>query len=157
MTDAAAVDALMRNMDADGDGRISWEEFLEATAEQQVIHAQNNIWWAFCEYDKDGDGKITTDELRLALRGEPPEAVQAYIDEYDTDGDGTISYEEFIRMLLPKTLNFRLATVATATNATAASASASSRDDGAGTRGTSASASAAKVTHVTVAPQQRHT
>lgn len=138
MTNTAEIDTLMKNMDTDGDGQISWcvgmglsvcgtcpttpapipcvrffcccrEEFLQATAEQQMIHHQNNVWWAFCEYDKDGDGKISVDELRLALKDEPEDVVRAYIREYDTDGDGTISYEEFIRMLLPKSLNFKLA------------------------------------------------
>lgn len=42
MSNAAEIEALMRNMDADGDGNISWEEFLQASAEQQMIHQQNN-------------------------------------------------------------------------------------------------------------------
>jgi Ca2+-binding EF-hand superfamily protein len=33
-----------------------------------MLLEQNNIWWAFCEYDKDGDGRITAAELRLALK-----------------------------------------------------------------------------------------
>ena len=48
---------------------------------------------AFCEYDKDGDGSITVDELREVLKGESSERVQGYIREYDTNGDGQISYE----------------------------------------------------------------
>lgn len=68
-----------------GDGSINYEEFLIATAERRLVHNQNNIWWAFCEYDADGDGRITVAELKQAMGNEPDEDVQRYIAEFDTD------------------------------------------------------------------------
>ena len=59
------------------------------------------IWFAFCEYDLDGDGKITIEELRKVLVGETDENINKYIAEYDLDKSGCIEYEEFARMLLP--------------------------------------------------------
>jgi calcium-dependent protein kinase len=102
------IEEMMKRLDVDGDGKISWQEFLQATAEQQMVHHQNNIWWAFCEYDKDGDGEITLSELKLMLKDEDPEKLAKYIAEYDSDGSGTINYEEFMRMLLPKDLKYRI-------------------------------------------------
>lgn len=98
-SDTAGVVA---NVDSDGDGRISYDEFLHAALDKQMIHHQNTIWWAFCEYDLDGDGKITLDELRKVLVGETEENVRRYIEEYDLDKSGCIEYEEFARMLLPQ-------------------------------------------------------
>eukprot|EP01029_Cantina_marsupialis_P024855 TRINITY_DN647_c0_g1_i2.p1 TRINITY_DN647_c0_g1~~TRINITY_DN647_c0_g1_i2.p1 ORF type:complete len:471 (+),score=145.04 TRINITY_DN647_c0_g1_i2:122-1534(+) len=47
------MEKLMKEMDLDGDGMVNYEEWLTACVEQQLINHQNNIWWAFCQYDKD--------------------------------------------------------------------------------------------------------
>jgi len=99
---------MVEAMDVDGDNRISWEEFLHASLEAQMVKHQQQIWEAFCAIDKDGSGSITVDELRVVLKDEPTEVIERYIAEYDIDGDKTISYEEFLRMLLPKNLKFRV-------------------------------------------------
>lgn len=83
----------MRQLDTDGDGHISYEEFLTATAERQLINHQNHVWWAFCQYDRDGDGYITADELKEALDEESAERIDEYIQEFDRNGDGVIDYE----------------------------------------------------------------
>jgi len=105
--DPAAVEALMKEMDTDGDGTINYSEFIVATTDRQLVQHQNNIWWAFCEYDTDGDGKISADELAAVLK-ESPEQVRKYMDEFDADHDGTIDYEEFMRMVLPKDLKYKI-------------------------------------------------
>lgn len=99
---------MVAEMDADGDGRISWEEFLTASLEAQMVKHQHQIWQTFCELDKDGSEKITIDELRTVLKGESDAVIQKYIEEYDLDHDGMINYEEFLRMLLPKNLKFKV-------------------------------------------------
>ena len=99
---------IMQRLDTDGDGEISYEEFLVATTERQMIHHQNAMWWAFCEYDRDNDGFISGEELRQALQSEKPEDVERWIAEFDLDGDGKINYEEFMKMLLPKHLKYRI-------------------------------------------------
>lgn len=50
----ADVSQLINKMDEDGDGVINYDEFITATADRQLVNHQNNIWWAFCEYDKNG-------------------------------------------------------------------------------------------------------
>lgn len=89
----AGVEKLMQHMDFDSDGTLNLEEFLVATSEMQMIYHQNNIWWAFCEYDTNRDGTITVQELMQVLHDEPEEQVKAYMAEYDLDQDGRINYE----------------------------------------------------------------
>ena len=138
---ANSADAVMRavkNMDTNGDGKVSWNEFLAVTQQRQLINYQQNMWYAFqmCvtsslfllykgggggpfvlgvgrllswgwggfhsapppppapttrSYDKDGDGKITVDELREIFKGESREKVQGYITEFDKNGDGCVA------------------------------------------------------------------
>jgi hypothetical protein len=38
-----AVLAAVRGMDSNGDGKVSWQEFLAATAQRQLINYQNNV------------------------------------------------------------------------------------------------------------------
>jgi len=87
------VEKLMAQMDFDDDGTLNLEEFLVATSEMQMIYHQNNIWWAFCEYDTNRDGTITVQELRAILADEPEEDIRKYMAEYDLDKDGRINYE----------------------------------------------------------------
>lgn len=103
------VNAMLKEMDEDGDGTISWEEFLEATAERQMIQYQQTIWETFCELDNDGSGEISVEELKKIMKDETAETIQQYVDEYDADGNGLINFEEFLRMLLPRELKFKLA------------------------------------------------
>ncbi len=107
MDDANMAD-LMRRLDADGDGTISYNEFLIAVVDRQLINQQNAIWWAFCSMDTDGDGFITLEEARSVMKHEAPDKVAAWIDEFDIDKDGRLSYMEFMKMLLPKDMKYKI-------------------------------------------------
>ena len=48
------------------------------------------------------------------MKNESEEKIASYISEYDKDGDGTINYEEFMRMLLPKSAAFKIKPTAAA-------------------------------------------
>lgn len=58
---------------------------------------------SFSLFDQDGDGRVSKDELRTAMRslGQNPteQDLDEIMREVDKDGNGTIEYEEFIRMM----------------------------------------------------------
>ncbi|RMG49952.1 MAG: hypothetical protein D6723_13080 [Acidobacteria bacterium] len=75
---------LLRVLDADHDGKLTREEFAR-------------IVEYFGQLDRDGDGMLTSQELRaLAFIRQPPGRINvaALIERYDADGDGKLSRSE---------------------------------------------------------------
>ena len=56
-------------MDADGDGEIDFSEFITAAFNTRTLLTQENLDAAFKTFDKDGNGKITKDELQAIFSG----------------------------------------------------------------------------------------
>ncbi|PKA61415.1 Calmodulin [Apostasia shenzhenica] len=61
---------------------------------------------AFCLFDKDGDGRITLEELATVIQslGQSPteEELQDMINEVDANGNGTIEFGEFLCLMARK-------------------------------------------------------
>jgi len=98
---------MIRNVDKNANGAIDFNEFIEMMLKQGV-NSDEDAAHAFKVFDRDGDGLITAEELRLTMNnlGEPlTEAeLNAMIAEADTDGDGKINFEEFKTLMANKTL-----------------------------------------------------
>jgi calmodulin len=64
---------------------------------------ENEIAAAFKLADKDGDGKVTIDELRGAFKATEitisEEELQALFKEVDTNKNGTIEWLEFLKYM----------------------------------------------------------
>ncbi|XP_022242102.1 calcium-binding protein E63-1-like isoform X1 [Limulus polyphemus] len=89
------------------DGMINEEEFMTWMAKHQTSikdDVMEDLLAAFRVFDKDRNGFITRDELRVAMEmiGEPvsDEQLDELIKVTDVDNDGRINYEEFVRILL---------------------------------------------------------
>lgn len=58
---------VFERVDFDANGFISYEEFLSATANFNIILCENKIELAFKAFDKNGDGSISSSELKEIL------------------------------------------------------------------------------------------
>lgn len=107
------LEAMLSEIDIDGDGEFSFDEFVqlmfnmgnleEISPEQE----EKDLKDAFRVFDRTGNGYITSSDLRSVLHclGEKltEEEIEDMIEEVDIDGDGRIDYEEFVLSLRAET------------------------------------------------------
>nr|XP_028602731.1 calmodulin-like protein 1 isoform X2 [Podarcis muralis] len=95
----AELQSMIDQVDANGSGTVDFAEFLSLMAKQSKdSDSEEEIREAFRVFDKDGNGYISTAELRHVLTnlGEKltDEEVDEMIKEADVDGDGRVNYED---------------------------------------------------------------
>ena len=94
----ADVKEMLKECDTDKSGFIDYTEFLTATVNKAQAYSKERLKEVFNIFDKNGDGKISLDELKTVLggNGKSDEMFRRMIKEADTNGDGEIDLEEFI-------------------------------------------------------------
>ena len=100
----ASLEGLIKNIDTDNNGYISFEEFLIASINKEKILTEKNLKMAFDVFDRDKSGGISQNELKYIL-GEYNVNAKEYlwkkmIQQLDLNQDGQISYEEFHEMMM---------------------------------------------------------
>lgn len=77
----------------------------QSLTEEQIAEFKD----AFSLFDKNGDGRITSDELGTVMKslGQEPtdKEVRDMIKEVDIDGNGTIEFSEFLEMMVKKLID----------------------------------------------------
>ena len=99
-----SLDGLIKNIDSDNNGYITFEEFLIASVNKEKILTENNLKMAFNVFDRDKNGCISHDELKYILGEYNPNAKEylwkKMIQQIDLNEDGQISFEEFHKMMM---------------------------------------------------------
>ncbi|KAI0244604.1 Calmodulin-2, partial [Massospora cicadina] len=101
----AELQALINDIDTDGNGTVDFAEFLTLMARNMKnADSEEEIREAFKVFDKDNNGYISAAELRHVMTnlGEKltDKEAEEMIREADADCDGQINYEEFVKMLV---------------------------------------------------------
>ncbi|KAJ3380852.1 calmodulin-like 3 [Entophlyctis sp. JEL0112] len=91
---------------ADQKGSVSFAAFMALAARSfRDIQAEEEMKEAFRIFDKNHDGFITHDELKVTMAAQgdvlSDEDIDELIKECDVDGDGKLNYEEFAKMMTP--------------------------------------------------------
>ncbi|CAD8061124.1 unnamed protein product [Paramecium sonneborni] len=96
------ISEIFDSIDQNHSGKISYTEFLVASAKQNTILSKNKIDLAFKMFDKDGNGVISKAELQDILCGINIDNSEwdQIIQSCDKNNDGNIQYEEFTELLL---------------------------------------------------------
>lgn len=100
---------VFRKYDVDGDGTISFQEFMTTLSVASRGTTAEKLHWAFSLYDVDGNGYLTEKEITDILtamyksRGHPNPSLKAVdttrevLERADDDKDGRLSEAEFVR------------------------------------------------------------
>ncbi|KAF2085154.1 calcium dependent mitochondrial carrier protein-like protein [Saccharata proteae CBS 121410] len=90
---------VMRSVDADGNGQISYSEFHTF-----VKQTERELWGLFRNIDRNNDGKLEKCELQAAFAraglAVPNSKLEQFFSEVDANNDGVITFDEWRNFLL---------------------------------------------------------
>jgi calcium-dependent protein kinase len=95
------VNEVLKKVDVDGNGQINYSEFLTSALDWETHFSNEKLRAAFKQFDKDGNGTLSIEELYQALGGNQGQNLRflEMLKEADTNGDNEIDIQEFIAFM----------------------------------------------------------
>ena len=90
----ALTNKIFHTLDLDGNGDISYNEFLTSIIDSKKFITNDRLDKAFRLFDKDGNGKLSIEEIRLVFGGDE-DKWKEIIEDIDLNADGEVDFEEF--------------------------------------------------------------
>ena len=94
------VDRVLSEVSASNSGVLDYTQFLAATLDSLKVVTEQNLVTAFQLFDKNGDGRISVQELQEVLGVADKKLWSRVVQEFDSNHDGFIDFEEFKRIFL---------------------------------------------------------
>ena len=95
---------MMDRFDKDGNGSISYEEFLQEAEGFMMLCSENRLENCFKMFDMNEDGDIEMKEVQQVLTGGikqiSHEEWEQILKKFDADADGKLNYTEFKRLMI---------------------------------------------------------
>lgn len=96
------INDLIEQVDYQGNQKINYSEFLSATLKLESFLDEQKLLAVFNQFDTDGSGKITEDNIYFAMQKlgmeVPRSEVRQIIVKHDLTKDGMIAFSEFKEM-----------------------------------------------------------
>ena len=98
---------MIQKADLNGDGKVSYDEFIGAAVNKHALLNEENLQIAFNLIDLNRNGKIEAEELQkvftrssittasLTRKSGTPNTWRSMISDIDKDNDGKIDFDEF--------------------------------------------------------------
>lgn len=97
--DTKRLESMVRHVDSNNSGRIDYTEFIAACMHRKQVLREDVCMQAFRQFDRNGDGEISAQELQHLLGTTRLSVVRDMINNCDRNGDGKICFDEFVEML----------------------------------------------------------
>ena len=97
--DQGEINALIKEIDYKGNGKINYSEFLSATLDMKLFLTDAKLISVFNFFDTDHSGFITEQNIKFAFQklGQelPTDVIKQLLKRHDIKKDGIISFDEF--------------------------------------------------------------
>jgi len=94
------LNIIMTIIDHDNSSFIEYEEFLQASIDKKKLLSEENLKQAFSNFDLDGNGNISADEIRSIIGKDIPEEVFVEVlNEVGLSIDSQLNFEDFNKIM----------------------------------------------------------